>query len=247
MSFRGSLFFTLAGYCLVISLLFVIMPARGQMLCWQDGVVLCLLAYPMVSGLSTMFQDIYRSPHEAIPLPSLRPLGQLMLMPLAATAYLSFRGLKRVGFRFAVSREDFVTGVRNFLLFLPIGMPLALVIGFAHWDAKPLTGWYPLELAGNSLAFYMTVGLSEELYFRGILQNLTAESLRKPLAARLVVSVLFGFAHISRGFPNWPYVAVAATMGWFCGRAYSQSYSVVASSVTHTLVVVVQRFFFPRI
>ena len=244
--FSWSSFGGLLGYCLAISLLFVIAPTKPQWLSWQDGIVLALLAYPMVSGLSTMFEDIYRSPHDAIP--TLAPLGRLMLLPLGATAYLSLRGLGGTNFRLAISREDFVAGLRQFLFFLPIGLPLALGIGFAHWAPEPVDSWtYPFEVAGNTLAFYATVGLSEELFFRGIIQNLLTESLRRPLLARLIASLLFGFVHISRGFPNWGYVTVSAATGWFCGTAYAQRRSIVASNVTHTLVVIVQRFLFPRI
>ncbi len=239
-------FVTLLGYSLAISLLFVVAPPHPKRLAWQDAIVLALLAYPMVSGLSTMFQDIYRSPHDAIP--TLDSLGRLMLMPLGVTAYLSLRGLKGTNFQFAFSRDELVVGVRQFLFFLPIGLSLAVGIGFAHWSPEPVDSWtYPFEVDGNTLAFYATVGLSEELFFRGIIQNLLTGSLKRPLLANFLASLLFGLVHITRGFPNWRWVAVAAVLGWFCGTAYAHRRSVVASNVTHTLVVIVQRFLFPRV
>ena len=244
--FAWQSFGKLLGYCLVISLFFVVARPHPKRLAWQDVIVLALLAYPMVSGLSTMFQDIYRSPHDSIP--TLRPLGQLMLMPLGVTAYLSIRGLANTHFQFVPSRDDLVAGLRQFVFFLPIGLTLAVGIGFSQWSPRPFDSWtYPFEVTGGALAFYATVGLSEELFFRGIIQNLLAESYSRPLLARFLASVLFGLAHITRGFPNWRYVAVAAVLGWFCGTAYAQRRSIVASNVTHTLVVVVQRFLLSRV
>jgi hypothetical protein len=45
-------------------------------------------------------------------------------------------------------------------------------------------------------------------------------------------------------FPNWRWVPLAATLGWFCGRARNQAGSIRAAMVTHTLVVTTWRAFF---
>ena len=71
-------------------------------------------------------------------------------------------------------------------------------------------------------------------------------SLGRPWLAQLLAAVLFGLAHITRGFPNWRYVIVAGVAGWFYGRAYRRNQSVVAAAVTHTLVAVTHAFLFPR-
>jgi membrane protease YdiL (CAAX protease family) len=122
------------------------------------------------------------------------------------------------------------------------------MIGFAHWDPAQLGSWVgPAKLFGSMIGIYATVALSEELYFRGILENLLSGTLRGPVLARLIASLLFGLAHLSPGFPNWRYASIAAVAGWFYGRAYSENHSVVASAVTHTLVVVTQKFLFPQV
>jgi membrane protease YdiL (CAAX protease family) len=82
------------------------------------------------------------------------------------------------------------------------------------------------------------------MYFRGVLQNLLAARLGRPQLALLITSALFGLSHLGRGFPNWEYAAVTAVLGWFCGRAYAQRQSVVASGVTHALAVLARRFLF---
>jgi membrane protease YdiL (CAAX protease family) len=234
----------LAAYCVVIAFLFVLAPVRKQRLSWQDAVALLLLGWPHVSGVS-FFREIYLGPVvEAVP--RLDILGKLMTIPLGATVFLSLRKLEGVGFRLAPSRQDLAAGVRNYALFLPFGIPLALAVGFVRWGPKAVEDWsYLLELLGTMLGTYAAVALAEEFAFRGITQNLLTSSLRKPLLAQLIASVLFGLAHLPTGtFPNWRYALVAAVAGWFYGRAYLETQSIVPAMVAHTLVVVSWRFGF---
>jgi membrane protease YdiL (CAAX protease family) len=228
------------GLCVLISFLFVWAPPRSQALCWQDAVVMAALAYPMVSGLGSPFEGIYLSP--APEAPTLDILGKLMLAPLGAMAFLSLRRLQRTGYRFAISREDFLSGLRYFLWFVPPGAALSIAIGFVQWGPRPVDAWtYPFELAGNALGVYAAVALAEEMYFRGVLQNLLAARIGHAQVALLLTSLLFGLSHLGRG---WRHALVTVLLGWFCGRAYEQRQSVVASSVTHTLVVLARRYLF---
>ena len=231
----------LFGFCLVISFLFVFAPPKRDGFLWQDIVVLALLAYPAISGV-TFFHDIYTSPTPKIR--SLVFLGKIMLIPLGATAYLCFRGIRGTGFQLRVSGQDLRDGLRNYLFFLPLGVPLALGIGFVRWGPKPVDSLVDLvSVVGSIGGVYLVVSLGEELYFRGIIQNLLTPRLGLPVA-QLIASLLFGLVHLPRGFPNWRYALLAAVAGWFYGRAYAERRSVVASSVTHTLVVVTWRHLF---
>ena len=234
----------LSALILIVCLPFLLVPASDARLGWQDVVVLLALAYPMISGLSPMFREIYRSPIPDIT--QLDILGKMMLVPLGATVFLSIRKLPQTGFRLAVSANDFKVGLKNYLLFLPIGIPIALLTGFTQWGPKAVNQWtYVPELLGNTLGVYAFVALGEELYFRGILQNLLSRGLSSAVTAQVVASVLYALSHISsRHYPNWEYAAVTLVLGWFCGRAYVQTQSVVAAAVTHTLVVVSLRFLF---
>lgn len=241
--------FTLAGFafvaglCFLIAFVFVVAPARSDALEWQDLVVAAALAYPWVSGLGSPFHDIYPSPGPGVP--RLDYLGKLMLVVLGTMAFLSIRRLPRTNFRFAVSREDFVAGLRNFLLFVPAGAVLSLATGFLTWGPRPVDSWiYPAEFAGNVVGIYLAVALPSEMFFRGVIQNLLAARLGRPQVALLLTSVLFGLSHLGRGFPNWEYAAVSGVLGWLCGRAYAQRQSVVAAGVTHTFAVVARRFLF---
>jgi len=234
----------LSAIVLVVCLPFLVAPSSDKRLGWQDIVVLLALAYPMISGLSPMFREIYRSPIPDIT--KLDFLGKLMLVPLGAMVFLSIRKLPATGFRLAVSATDLKVGLKNYLLFLPIGIPLALATGFVQWGPKPIHQWtYIPELLGNTLGVYAFVALGEELYFRGILQNLLSRHFSSAATAQVMASILYALSHISsRHFPNWEYAAVTLVLGWFCGRAYVQTQSVVAAAVTHTAVVVSLRFLF---
>ncbi len=247
-AFGWESFLKLAAYCLAVAFLFVIAPVRNQRFCWQDAAALVLLGWPHISGV-TFFREIYVSPIADI-VPRLAPrldvLGKLMTIPLGAAVFLSLRKLEGVGCRLALSRQDLAAGLRNYVLFLPIGVPLAIAVGFVRWGPKPVEDWtYLLDFLGTMLGTYGAVALAEEFAFRGITQNLLTASLRKPLLAQLIASVLFGLVHLPTGiFPNWRFALVAAVGGWFYGRAYTERRSIVPAMVAHTLVVVTWRFGF---
>ena len=231
----------LFGFCLVIAFLFIFAPPKRDGFLWQDVVVLALLAYPAISGVM-FFREIYATPAPEIP--PLVFLGKIMLIPLGATAYLSLRGIRGTGFELRISGQDLRDGLKNYLFFIPLGVPLALGLEFVRWGPKPVDNLVDLvSVVGSIVGVYLVVSLGEELYFRGIIQNLLTPRLGAPVA-QLIASLLFGLVHLPRGFPNWRYALVAAVAGWFYGRAYAERRSVVASSVTHTLVVVTWKHLF---
>ena len=238
----------LLAFCVAAAYLFVWFPPKGHRFQWQDVVVLLLLAYPMVGGASQMFQQIYRSPGGNVPA-DVYALGKVMLIPLGAMIYLSLRRLEGANFQLRISARELAVGVKNYLLFLPIGIPLTLGIGFAQWAPYEFDSWTdPLAVLARIAGLYAAVALAEELYFRGILQNLLSATWGRPRWAQFTASVLFGLAHISsRGFPNWRYALAAAFAGWFYGRAYHADRSVVAAAVTHTLVAGTHAFLFPPV
>jgi membrane protease YdiL (CAAX protease family) len=159
--------------------------------------------------------------------------------------FLSLRRLPATGYRFTVSGMDLATGARWFLWLMPVVVALAWSTGFASWGPRIPSGWTaPFVVAANALGIYAAVALAEEMYFRGVLQNLLAARLRHPQTALVLASLLFGLSHLGRGFPNWRYAAVATVAGWFYGRAYLERHSVVAAAVTHTLVVLAHRYLF---
>ncbi len=96
-----------------------------------------------------------------------------------------------------------------------------------------------MHAAGILLATFLLVAIPEEMFFRGILQNLL-ESRFGRRTALLVASILFGLAHFNKGASfNWRYVLLASIAGVFYGRAWRANRQLLASVITHTAVDVI--------
>ena len=77
----------------------------------------------------------------------------------------------------------------------------------------------------------------EEFLFRGLLQNLLSKSFRSEWVGLIVASVIFGFSHILHApFPNWKYVFLATIAGFFYGRAWMKTESLVPGVLIHAAV-----------
>lgn len=233
----------LALLCAPAAFLFVIAPPRRQALSWQDLIVLAILVTPVISGTTDLFKQIYPSPGD--PVPRLDILGKLMVIALGAYSFLILRCVEGADFRFSVRRADLRTGGRFFLYYLPIGIPVALAVGFVRWAPGPLESWADLgEIVGKAVGIFLATALPEELCFRGILQRLLSGLLGRPRLAQALAALAFGAVHLSfRFFPNWPFAVTAATAGWFYGEAYRRG-GVPAAAVTHTLTVITWTFLF---
>jgi hypothetical protein len=200
------------------------------------GLVFALAAIVLAKALD----PLYPSPVPQIK--DLDVLGQLMLIRLAALAMLSLRHVKGVGFGFVPRRREWSIGIRQFLWFLPLGFPLAVAFGVIRWTPGEFD---PLKAVLVFAGILWVVALSEEFFFRGLLQQWVRDFTGSPHVALVLTSIAFGLAHLPfRGFPNWKFALVAAIAGWFYGRAYQQAGSIRASMVTHALVVTTWRSVF---
>ena len=221
----------LAVLAAIISFWYVVLP-RGVL---TDLAYLALLAVVL---LRKFFDAVYSQP---MPRLDVDVLGHLALIHIAAIAILVQRGAPGTGFGFLPRREEWLAGLRWFLYFIPIGFPLALWLGVVRWDPSPVA-W---KVAGTFIGFLWVVALSEEFFFRGLLQQWLEKWTGNMHAGLIAASVLFGLAHLGfRQFPNWRFVAVAAVAGWFYGRAFQTTRSIRASMVTHALVVTTWRAMF---
>ncbi len=205
-----------------------------------DVLFLALMAAPLVTKA---FRGIYPSPMERVPM---EILGQLMWIRLGILAALVFREVPGTGFGFLPSRRDWAIGVQHFLVFMPAGVVLGLVLGFARFDPRPLESWQLLGLAvATFFGMLWVVALSEEFFFRGLLQQWAAEWLGGKWRGLVIAAVLFGLVHLPfRSFPNWKFSVLAAAAGLFYGHAYMRAGSIRAAMVTHALVNTVWRVFF---
>ncbi len=188
--------------------------------------------------LSHYFQGVYAIPARGV---DLGILGRLAVAQIAAMALIVGRRVPETGYGFLPSRREWRIGALHFLLFAPIGLPLALLLKAVKFSSpEPL--WM---IAGTFLGALWVIALFEEFAFRGVLQPMIERWTGSRAAALAIASVLFGLLHLPfRGFPNWRWMLVAAVLGLFCGRARNQAGSIRAGMVTHALVITAWRAFF---
>ncbi len=215
---------------------YLCLPRRG----WTDALFLIFMAAVV---LSDCFATVYPRPAPGV---RLEILGQLMWTRTGILVMLSFRRLEGAGFGFIPTGAEWAIGLRHYLYFLPVGLPLALATGFVRFRLLPLEWWQMLGVAaGTFLGMLWVVALAEEFFFRGVMQQGLGRWLRSDTAGLIITSVAFGLVHLPfRDFPNWEFALVAAVAGLFYGRAYSQAGSIRAAMVTHALVNTTMRVFF---
>ena len=202
-----------------------------------------LLVFMAAVWIAKLFSMWYVCSYPKLYLPV---LGQLMWFRTGLFAMLCIRRVKGVGFGFWPLRREWKIGVAHFAMFLPLAAILAWAIGFASPRVPPL-GWEKTSLLaiGTFFGILWVVALTEEFFFRGLLQQWLVTWTRSEWAGLITASLLFGLVHIFyRLFPNWRLAALAALAGICYGLAFRRARSIRASMVTHALVVTTWKIFF---
>jgi uncharacterized protein len=233
----------LAALALTMSLWYVVLPSRSDAPDRPGGLSyivadLAFLAIIPAVVLGGYFDPIY-PPYMG---QKLNVIGHVTFLPVVILVLMLERRIRETGYGFAPTRREWRIGALHYLYFLPIGGSLAFLL-HAVKPHEPAAFW---KIAATFLAFLWVIGLSEEFFFRGVLQQWIEDWTRNRAAALAIASVIFGLVHLGfRGFPfpNWRWALLAGTMGWFCGRARNQAGSIRASAVTHALVVATWRAF----
>jgi len=221
----------LAALAAVLAWWFVVLPASAL----TDLAYLCLLA---AVKLGHYLDPVYQAP---VPRVDVDVLGFLAMVHVAAVAFLGQRRVPGVGFGFWPAWREWRIGAVYFLLFLPVGLPLALGLG-AFQPGPPAPVW---RIAATFVGVLWVVALAEEFLFRGLLQQWIERWTGSAAAALALASVAFGLVHLPfRAFPNWKMAVVAAVAGCFYGLAYRRAGSIRASMVSHALMVSLWRGFF---
>ena len=195
----------------------------GEKLGWQDGIVLAAL------GLAVEYGWLQRS----IPQRGLGMFSKFLLTDVALYLYLIQRHVPGIGFDLRLRLRDLAVGVREWAFFVPIGIGLGFALGFLRFhDRLPAPGTF----AGTLLVTFLFVAIPEELFFRGLVQNLLETRLSRGQALAFA-SVIFGLSHYIHGAVfNWRYVILASIAGVFYGRAWRRDRRLGASAISHTLV-----------
>jgi uncharacterized protein len=222
---------SIAALALAASLWFVVLPAHPL----ADLAFLGMIPAVILGGF---FDSIY----PAYLGQKLVTLGHITLIPMAVLPLMLVRRVPETGFTFVPTRAEWRIGALQFLYFLPVGA----VLGFALRAFKPHEFASLWKIVGTFLGFLWVIGLSEEFFFRGVLQQWIEDWTANRVAALAIASAVFGAVHLGFPgfpFPNWRWALVAGALGWFCGRARNESGSIGASTVTHALAVSVWRAF----
>ena len=221
----------LAALALALGLWYRVLPAHPAV----DLAFLALVAAAKITRYAT---SLYPMPFRGV---EIAVLGDLALFQITVMVLMLERRVPETGYGFWPAPRDWKIGALNFLYFAPVGVGLALALKAAQF-ARPAAPW---KLALYFFGWLMVLALAEEFFFRGVLQTWLEEWLKNRAVALVVASAVFGAAHLwFRQFPNWKWVAIAGTLGWFCGRARNQAGNIRAGMVTHTLVITAWRAFF---
>jgi uncharacterized protein len=225
----------IAALALALSLWYVVLPA---------GIIadLAFLALVPAVLLGRYFDAVFPAAY-----PGLRSelafLGHFILIQMSVIVLMAGRRIHETGYGFLPTAREWRIGSLHYLGFVATGLPIALLLHAVRWrDPAPL--W---SIAGTFLGFLWVVGLSEEFFFRGVLQQWIEAWTSRRTAALLLTSAIFGLVHLwftRFPFPNWRWAAVAAVLGFWCGRARNQAGGIRAGVVTHALVVATSRAFF---
>ena len=198
---------------------------------WQDGAVLASLVAIYMTHLL----------QPAWPENGLAALPKLYVADVVLYLYVIVRRLEGMGYSFIPARSAVLIGFREWAFYAPIGIGLGLALHFIHFhQAMPA----PLTAGAAIFGTFLLIVIPEELFFRGVLQNLL-ETRLGPTGGLLAAAVLFGLSHFNKGaIFNWRYVILATLAGTFYGRAWRAKRQILASAITHTAVDVVWSLWF---
>ncbi|PYS50100.1 MAG: hypothetical protein DMG13_21705 [Acidobacteria bacterium] len=164
-------------------------------------------------------------------------------MDAGVIAFVVWNRTPHIGYRFEWDRGILVNGGANFLVFAAIAIPLGLAIHFLRYSFS-LSKLIPAPLAFAGI--FLFTALPEEFLFRGLIQNWIQRVAANRNISLIAGAVIFGASHLNNGppIPNYRYFLMASIAGVFYGRAWRNTGSLMASSLTHALVDTFWSLFF---
>jgi membrane protease YdiL (CAAX protease family) len=205
----------------------------------RDWLAMACLAVPIPAH---WLADVWVWPYGPQDLYFFLPLGSVCV---GVYAFVAVRNLEDVGYSLLWRGGDALIGIRNWAMFSALGIPLGYALHFIHFHGHRVSA---ADLVADFLGIYLTIAIPEEVFFRGILQNLLEKSIRQGPPGRyalLVASAIFGASHFHHPpVPNWRYCIMATVAGIFYGLAYQRRRRTSASALTHALVDTLWHFWF---
>jgi membrane protease YdiL (CAAX protease family) len=234
---QASMAATLIAIPVLVAAALKIWPRAGN---WADFLVLGAIGLLIDLSLLTTAWPLRVEGVSTWP-PGLGGFPKLMMANVALYAYLVVKPVEGVGYDLRPRMDDLKYGLREFLFYAPIVLPLGFLLGFLRWHGGSPRLW--VAPAAWTFTFFF-VALPEELFFRGLVQNLLERHVGRRRAFWLA-SVLFGLSHFNKGAAfNWRYVLLATIAGLFYGRAWLAQRRLFASSITHATVDTVWSIWF---
>jgi len=234
--FQWLSFVRVAALALAMGLWYVVLPAVAVV----DLLFLAMVAAVLIGDYFPALW-VPRWPLKG----QLAVLGHVILIQMAVVILMVARRVRETGYGFLPTAREWRIGALHFLYFVPIGFPLGLAIQAIGLRATPAPLW---SIPATILGFLWVIALSEEFFFRGVLQQWIEDWTGSRARALILASVAFGSVHIWFGgpsrFPNWRWFLLASILGWCCGHARNQAGGIRAAVVTHSLVVATWRAFF---
>lgn len=164
---------------------------------------------------------------------------------------LIVRRLPGLDFRLWLPRSEVKYGLKMLGVAMLILLPPGVLFHFLKWNPFQLqvslyhtTNFW--VTAGVHLflpiGMYLAVAIPEELVFRGTLQNLLAQTTKRPWLALVIVSILFGALHLPSDVSgrsvlySYGYGLMSCVAGAIYGWTYMKRGGIIAACVVHALV-----------
>lgn len=183
---------------------------------------------------------------------NLSPTGKVSVWGLLTTALtilntftvlqpFSLLGHARdLGYTFKFSLDNVLISAALAIVQVVIVVPFAITIGFAKRRQGFSLKQKPAREAAAFMGMYMSA-LTEELLFRGLIQNMLEQRTSPNSIIALVgASLVFAAGHLSKrklgwGPPNIRFAACAFISGIVSGIAWRVTSKVTASAITHAI------------
>lgn len=133
------------------------------------------------------------------------------------------------GFSFQISGRDWLITLGATVGFMILGTLLrgGIQRNIAAWKRNHFT-----EVFITGIYMFFWVAISQELLFRGIIQNFLSQWIG-PWAALILGAIIFGLAHLNYNGPKMVFIATGA--GLVYGAVYLFTGNVLCAVICHTL------------